>query len=136
MLCHILIFFSPQREFIFIFWLCRSACRILVPRPGIEPTPPCAGSTESSALGHQGSPHILIFIDKKTEVQRSEVACPRLHAGEWQGPQPGSEAGILNCSLKPGAGGGKASAFQGEGNRVQVREFCLASLPPSLEVSE
>ena len=65
-------------------------------------------------------------------MQRSEVACPRLHAGERQGPQPGSEACALN-SLKLGAGGGKASAFQGEGNREQVRKVCLASLPPSPE---
>ena len=30
-----------------IFWPCHTACGILVPQPGFEPTPPCIGSTES-----------------------------------------------------------------------------------------
>ena len=33
--------------FVFCFWLHLRACRILAPQPGIEPVPPCSGSTES-----------------------------------------------------------------------------------------
>ena len=33
-----LVFFS------FFFFFCRAACGILVPRPGIEPTPPAMGA--------------------------------------------------------------------------------------------
>ena len=29
---------------------------ILIPLPGIDPVPPCGGSTGSSPLNHQGSP--------------------------------------------------------------------------------
>ena len=33
----------------FCFWLCNTACRILVPRPGIKPTPP---AVEAQSLNH------------------------------------------------------------------------------------
>ena len=32
--------------YLFIYWPCHMACGILVPWPGIEPVPPCCGSTE------------------------------------------------------------------------------------------
>ena len=39
--------------FFLIFWPCHKACRILVPRPGIEPAPPVV---EARSLNCQGSP--------------------------------------------------------------------------------
>ena len=43
--------------FTYLFWLRHAACKILVPRPGIEPAPPYIGSSESyKSLDHQGSP--------------------------------------------------------------------------------
>ena len=37
---------GPRRLF---FWLCRTACGILVPRPGLEPEPP---AVEAPSLNH------------------------------------------------------------------------------------
>ena len=52
-----------------IFWPRHKAQgRILVPRPGIEPTLPCTGSMESQPLDHQGSP--LQIIPLKIKISR------------------------------------------------------------------
>ena len=49
-------------SFLFFFFLPPPmACGILVPRPGIEPTPASIGSAESSPLDHQGSPRNITF---------------------------------------------------------------------------
>ena len=54
----------------FSFWLSRAACRILVPRPWVEPTN-CNGSSESQALDCQGNPLLgLSFATQK--LQRKE----------------------------------------------------------------
>ena len=53
----ILLFFFFFFNFIFfIFWPCHTACRILVPRPGIEPTPP---AVEAQSLKHRTAREIL-----------------------------------------------------------------------------
>ena len=49
----------------FIFWLHHTACRILVPWPGIKPVPP-VWSAESSLLDHQRNP--LKFFNIFTEL--------------------------------------------------------------------
>ena len=35
--------------YLFIYWLCRTTCRILVPWPGIEPVPP---AVKAQSLNH------------------------------------------------------------------------------------
>lgn len=56
-----------------------AACRILVPRPGIEPTNPCSGSMESQPLDHQGSSRsppsclsTLNFLQSRESVQMGD----------------------------------------------------------------
>ena len=44
-------------DFSFFFWLCRVARGILVPRPGIEPTPP---AMQVQSLNHWTSREVLI----------------------------------------------------------------------------
>ena len=48
--------FQGSERFFFFFWLCHRACRILVPRPGINPPGPCSETKESKPLDCQGSP--------------------------------------------------------------------------------
>ena len=50
---------SPRREsrlILFVFWSCRAACGILVPRPGIEPAPP---ALEAQSLNHWTTKEVL-----------------------------------------------------------------------------
>ena len=47
---------SPNLFLILIFWPCRMACRILVPRPGIEPVPP---AVEVQSLNHWTAREVL-----------------------------------------------------------------------------
>ena len=55
----------------FIFWPCHTACRILVPRPGIEPTPP---AVEAQSLKHRTAREILwlLTLNKKYKQQTRE----------------------------------------------------------------
>ena len=49
--------------FCFLFWLCRTACRFLVPWPGIEPMPP---AVEARSLNHwttRAVPRIMFWSD-------------------------------------------------------------------------
>ena len=41
---------------LFFFWLCREACRILVPRPEVEPTPP---AMKAQGLNHRITREVL-----------------------------------------------------------------------------
>ena len=43
--CFNLFFFSSYLSLYLDFWLCRAACGIIVPYPGIKPVTPCFGST-------------------------------------------------------------------------------------------
>ena len=43
----------------FFFWSCRASCRILVPRPGIEPVPP---TVEARSLNHWAAREFLILL--------------------------------------------------------------------------
>ena len=89
--------FSIRFFFPFFFFFGQEACRILVPRPGIEPLPP---EVEARSFDHWNTrevPHlfhvILIthcgmyhhphFVDKKTKVQRTWIICPSHTAREW-----------------------------------------------------
>ena len=53
-------FSGHENEFFLIFFFF-SACGVLVPRPGIEPTTP-AVEAWSLTLGHQGSPFLKFYI--------------------------------------------------------------------------
>ena len=58
--------------YLFIFWPCRTACWILVPRPGIEPLPP---AVEARSLNHWTTrevPRLSFFIQhNSTEIHPS-----------------------------------------------------------------
>ena len=44
--------------FFFFFWLCCVACRILAPRPGLEPTPP---ALEARSLNHWTAREVQVY---------------------------------------------------------------------------
>ena len=57
----------------------------LVPRPGIEPGPPCPGSTESQALNHQGSPssdfktRYFVYMQSVLYILRAKRTSEKFH---------------------------------------------------------
>ena len=48
-----------------LFWLCRTACGILVPRPGIEPVPP---AVEVQSLNHWTAREVPGFTYLKSRI--------------------------------------------------------------------
>ena len=52
---------SPSRNSFFFSWLCRAACGILVPQPGIEPMPPAAEAQSPNHWTTREFPLLLLF---------------------------------------------------------------------------
>ena len=69
---------SPIRQLLFfffkiIFWLCCTACGILVNRPGIKPMPP-ALAVWSLHHHHQGSSQLILVSPFSVQFSRSVVS--------------------------------------------------------------
>ena len=58
---------------IFLFWLCCGACRILVPRPGIEPVPPAVEVWGPNHWTTGNFPPVTFWKGKEVHTLASDV---------------------------------------------------------------